>query len=79
MAATAWRLVDEVKFLLLLLLLVGRRRRAGSRRARSHVPNTREARRCSILNLSILVSNGWRGTDKRLCNGPVHLPVIGWT
>jgi hypothetical protein len=44
-----------------------------------HVPNTREARRCSILNLSILISNGWRGTDKRLCNGPVHLPVIGWS
>jgi hypothetical protein len=29
----------------------------GSHRARSHVPTTREARRCSILNLSILVSN----------------------
>ena len=28
----------------------------GSRRARSHVPNTREARRWSIVNLSILVS-----------------------
>ena len=29
----------------------------GSRRARSHVPTTREARRWSILNLSIIVSN----------------------
>jgi len=28
----------------------------GSRRARSHVPITREARRWSIVNLSILVS-----------------------
>jgi hypothetical protein len=29
----------------------------GSRRARSHVPTTREARRWSIVNLSIIVSN----------------------
>jgi hypothetical protein len=32
----------------------------GSRRARSHVPTTREARRWSIVNLSILVSNKCR-------------------
>jgi formate dehydrogenase assembly factor FdhD len=45
-------------------------------RHKARPSSTREARRWSIVNLSIIASNKCTALDERLCNGPIRLSVI---